>query len=211
MRRRLLGIGAALVVLASIPLVAHPNASAQSVPPPPIDEVVGATATATASRGPRMQVGTTLPPPPTTTLAPLPPYDPLSVPWFSGQGRRAIYSKGRQRVWIIDDQERVLRTYLVSGRLNQPNPGEYRVFSRSSYTCNIDRDWVCMRWMVRFTVGPSGDNIGFHEIPKNKGEWVQTNAQLGQPLSGGCVRQATEDALFMWNWAYIGTKVVVVP
>ena len=64
--------------------------------------------------------------------------------------------------------------------------------------------------MVRFTVGPDGDNIGFHEIPKNNGVPVQTEAQLGQPLSGGCVRQATPDAEYMWNWAPVGTKVVVL-
>jgi lipoprotein-anchoring transpeptidase ErfK/SrfK len=40
---------------------------------------------------------------------------------------------------------------------------------------------------------------------------VQSVSQLGQPLSGGCVRQSTPDAIWMWNWAYIGTKVVVLP
>ena len=43
------------------------------------------------------------------------------------------------------------------------------------------------------------------------GRPVQSIAQLGQPLSGGCVRQAVDDAVWMWNWAQIGTKVVVLP
>jgi lipoprotein-anchoring transpeptidase ErfK/SrfK len=34
---------------------------------------------------------------------------------------------------------------------------------------------------------------------------------LGQALSGGCVRQATDDAIVTWNWAQIGTVVWVVP
>ena len=34
---------------------------------------------------------------------------------------------------------------------------------------------------------------------------------LDQALSGGCVRQATDDAIVTWNWAQIGTVVWVVP
>jgi lipoprotein-anchoring transpeptidase ErfK/SrfK len=39
---------------------------------------------------------------------------------------------------------------------------------------------------------------------------LQSESQLGQPLSGGCVRQSTSDAIWTWNWAYLGTKVVVL-
>jgi hypothetical protein len=169
-----------------------------------------AVASEQASRGTMVQLTPTLPPP-TTAPPPPPPPGPYELPRSSGEGRRVVYSKGRQRVWVIDSSNAIIRTYLVSGKLSQPPYGTYNVFSRSSYTCNIDRYWVCMRWMIRFTKGPSGDNIGFHEIPKDNGVWVQSEAQLGQPLSGGCIRQATADAWFLWNWAGIGTKVVVTP
>jgi len=161
-----------------------------------------------ASRGTAVQVAPTFPAP---TAAPtLPPPSPLAVPANSGSGRRVVYSKSRMRVWIIEADGRVSHTYLVSGRLNQPNPGTYSVFSRSSYTCSIKSSSTCMRWMVRFTKGPGGDNIGFHEIPRKNGVPLQSNAQLGQALSAGCVRQSTADAQFMWAWAGIGTKVVVI-
>jgi lipoprotein-anchoring transpeptidase ErfK/SrfK len=39
---------------------------------------------------------------------------------------------------------------------------------------------------------------------------VQSVSQLGQALSGGCVRQATADAQYVWGWAPIGTTVVVL-
>ena len=95
------------------------------------------------------------------------------------------------RVWIVDASNVTVRTYRVSGRFGQPDPGTYHVFSRSTFTCNIDHPNICMRFMVRFAQGPLGDNIGFHEIPKRDGVPVQSDAQLGQALSGGCVRQAT--------------------
>ena len=42
--------------------------------------------------------------------------------------------------------------------------------------------------------------------------WIcgQTEAELGQRLSGGCQRQAPLDANFMWYFADIGTPVYVL-
>lgn len=158
---------------------------------------------ATPSRGTQKQVTDTLPAPPK-------PDDWL--PDNSGEGRRIVYSKSKQRVWLVEADGTVVKTHRVSGRLtwNQPTPGTYSVFSRSSYTCNIKNPAICWRYMVRFTKGPEGDNIGFHEIPKRNGVPVQSEAQLGTALSSGCVRQATADALVVWNWAPVGTKVVVL-
>lgn len=171
-----------------------------------------ATPNTMATRGTAAQVTPTQPPPP-TTAAPVitsPPPPSTDIPANSGSGRRAIYSKSRQRVWIVEGDGSLVRTYLVSGRMNQPNPGTYHVFSRSAYTCSIVHTNVCMRFMVRFTKGPTGDNIGFHEIPRRDGVPLQKDSQLGQALSGGCVRQATGDAELMWAWAGIGTTVVVI-
>ncbi len=179
----------------------------------PTTDFGAATPGSVATRGSTAQVTPTEPPPP-TTAAPVvttpPPPPSTAIPANSGSGRRAIYSKSRQRVWIVEADGSLVRTYLVSGRMNQPNPGTYKVFSRSAYTCSIVHTNVCMRFMVRFTKGPTGDNIGFHEIPRRDGVPLQKDSQLGQALSGGCVRQATGDAELMWSWAGIGTTVVVI-
>lgn len=164
-----------------------------------------------ATRGSSIQETPISPP---TTAAPTPVWSGPGVgpaPANSGTGRRAVYSKSRQRVWVIEADNTVVRTFLVSGRMSQPPVGTFAVFSRSAYTCSIADNGTCMRYMVRFTRGPSGDNIGFHEIPRDKyGKSLQSTSQLGQALSHGCVRESTPDAQFMWNWAGIGTKVVVI-
>ncbi|MEO7369567.1 MAG: L,D-transpeptidase [Ilumatobacteraceae bacterium] len=173
--------------------------------------IAPADAPAQATRGSSIQETPTLPPPPAeppTTAAVVAPVD-TGVPYLSGVGRRVVYSKNQMRVWIVGNDDVTIRTYRVSGRMGQPSPGTYHVFSRSSYTCNIDHPNICMRFMVRFTHGPSGDNIGFHEIPKQNGVPIEADSQLGQALSGGCVRQATADAVFMWDFGVIGTTVVV--
>jgi peptidoglycan hydrolase-like protein with peptidoglycan-binding domain len=140
---------------------------------------------------------------------------PPPVPGNSGSGRRIVYSKSQMRVWTVEANGRPSKTHLVSGNSgwNYPTPGTYSVFSKSSYTCAYGNSSVCWRYMVRFAHGPGGGNIGFHEIPVNlaTGARLQSDAQLGQALSSGCVRQSTSDAIYMWHWAPIGTRVVVLP
>ena len=213
--RAKLGRVAALTALCVSGAVMFGNAVTAS-PPEPEPEVTTTTTiepfvvdqpTVTPGRGTQLQVTETVPAPSTTTTLP-----PTALPLDSGDGKRIVYSKPRQRVWVVEGDGAVSKTHAVSGRLtwNQPKPGTYSVFSKSMFTCNIKNPDICWRYMVRFTVGPDGDNIGFHEIPKKNGVPVQSESQLGIPLSGGCVRQRTEDAVYIWNWAPVGTKVVVL-
>jgi hypothetical protein len=133
----------------------------------------------------------------------------MTPPVDSGTGRRVVFSEDLQRVWLIAADERVLRSYLVSGSAyDNLDPGSYEVYSRSERAYGID-DSGTMRWFVRFT---RGDNaaIGFHDIPVSDGAPVQTRAQLGTPLSHGCIRQKESDARALWDFAPLGTPVVVV-
>ncbi len=132
----------------------------------------------------------------------------LTLPADSGSGRRVVFDESRQRVWLVGARDSVVRTYLVSGSVyDNLEPGTYQVYSRSSRAIGID-DSGTMRYMVRFA---HGDNaaIGFHDIPVQDGELVQTKAQLGTPLSHGCIRQARPDAKALWEFAPLGTTVVV--
>jgi hypothetical protein len=146
-----------------------------------------------------------------------PPVQPLiapdeTVPADSGTGRRVVYSERRQRVWLVEDDETVSSTYLVSGsRYDNLDPGTYEVYSRSEEATSFDREST-MNYFVRFTKGPSGAAIGFHDIPVSisDAEPLQSVDELGLALSQGCIRQDREDALSMWDFAEIGTPVVVV-
>jgi lipoprotein-anchoring transpeptidase ErfK/SrfK len=99
---------------------------------------------------------------------------------------------------------------LVSGSVyDNLDPGTYSVYSRSEQAWGID-DSGTMKYFVRFA---HGDNaaIGFHDIPvDSQGRRVQSPRQLGQPLSSGCIRQRRPDARALWDFAPIGTPVVVV-
>jgi hypothetical protein len=130
------------------------------------------------------------------------------LPADSGAGRRVVFSEGRQRVWLVSGRGVVVRTYLVSGSVyDNLDPGTYSVYSRSQQAWGID-DSGTMQYFVRFA---HGDNaaIGFHDIPVDEGHAVQSVADLGTPQSHGCIRQKRADAIALWDFAPLGTPVVV--
>lgn len=183
------GIGS-LDLLALLGLKPAPVAPAAAPPapaPPPSDVPPAATASAPAA---------------VSTL------DASSIPANSGSGRRVVYSVSQQRVWLVNEDGSLHGTWLVSGRAGEPNPGNYSVFSRSRHA-RAQRPGITMEYMVRF-VRTAGLPIGFHSIPVNRrGAQIQTVQQLGTYQSLGCVRQRYEDAVVMWEFAQIGTPVIV--
>ncbi len=188
-RARLGGVTAAVALVASTVLL--PTASAQAANPP--------------APNPRWSFQTVpRPPPPPPTARPAAPA--TSAPSGSGAGKRIAYCVTCQRVWLIEANEAVSRTYRVSGRAGVPRKGTYSVFSKSERASSGS---VTMRYMVRFARGRTLA-IGFHSIPRNRqGRPIQSESELGSYRSHGCVRQSDGDALALWNFAPVGTKVVV--
>jgi len=88
-------------------------------------------------------------------------------------------------------------------------PGVHEVYSKSEMTTAWNGQ-AYLPLMVRWLDTERGA-IGFHGIPTHvsDGSAYQTDAELGQKLSGGCQRQSNLDAQFMWAFADIGTTVIV--
>ncbi len=138
---------------------------------------------------------------PTVTVDPALPAD-------SGTGHRVVFSESLQRVWLVSGRRKVKRTYLVSGSLyDNLDPGTYEVYSRSQQAWGIE-DSGTMGYFVRFAHGTRAA-IGFHDIPVSEGRPVQSVAELGTPTSHGCIRQRRADARVLWQFAPVGTTVVV--
>jgi lipoprotein-anchoring transpeptidase ErfK/SrfK len=131
------------------------------------------------------------------------------LPAGSGAGRRIVFDQSDQRVWLVEAGNAVERSYLVSGsRFDNLQPGTYSVTSKSRTATAFDSSGT-MEYFVRFATGFSAP-IGFHSVPRdNSGELEQTKAQLGTPLSAGCIRQWMPDAIALWDFAPVGTTVVV--
>jgi hypothetical protein len=139
---------------------------------------------------------------------PPPPYPQV------GHGKRIIYSNSQQRIWLIDADETLHDTYLVSGRVGIPHYATYKVFSKS-LNAWAPYGGITMKHMVRFVRPYTWGNqwsYGFHSIPRYaNGQPMQTEDQLGTHLSGGCVRQADAKARALYYWAPIGTTVHAIP
>ena len=92
------------------------------------------------------------------------------LPAGSGTGRRIVFDQSDQRVWLVDDDSTVERTYLVSGsRFNNLQPGSYTVQSKSRHATAFDSSGT-MEYFVRFATGFSAP-IGFHTVPRyNNGQ-----------------------------------------
>lgn len=126
----------------------------------------------------------------------------------SGEGKRVVFDMSDQRVWLVDGDDEVVRTYLVSGSLiDNLDPGSYEVYSHSRWAVGID-DSGTMEYFTRFAHGANAA-IGFHSIPTKSGKALQTREQLGTPQSHGCIRQWLPDAKTLYRFAPVGTKVVV--
>jgi hypothetical protein len=137
--------------------------------------------------------------------------DAPPLPPDTGTGKRVVYSRSGQRVWAIDKNNRVIRSWLVSGsKYNNEVPGVHEVYSRSE----VSTAWngkAFLPHMIRWLKTDIGA-IGFHAIPRHvaDGSRYMKDSELGTRLSGGCQRQADADANFMWDFAQVGTKVVVL-
>jgi lipoprotein-anchoring transpeptidase ErfK/SrfK len=168
--------------------------------------IMGSSSFVSASAGSIGETTTTTATTTTTVLVEVAP-----VPVRSGTGRRIVYANRQQRVWVINENNEVVRTFLVSGMLGQPGKGTFRVFSKSPTSFSPEFAGVTFRYMTRFAIGRNGGNIGFHEIPVRNNKPMQTVEELGAFKGSGCLRSSTQDAIFIYQWAKIGTKVVVVP
>ena len=137
--------------------------------------------------------------------------DAPPLPADSGTGKRLVYSRAGQRVWAVSSDGTIIRSWLVSGsKYSNEEPGVHTVYSKSEKSTAWNGKAI-LPHMVRYQKTNIG-NIGFHGIPihVSDGTAYQTEADLGQRLSGGCQRQANRDADFVWAFADIGTTVVVI-
>ncbi len=132
------------------------------------------------------------------------PQQAAPAPAPSGE-RRIEYSVSGQRVSLFEADGRQVSSYAVSGRRGIPRPGTYQVFSKSRVSSSGS---LRLDHMVRFVPGKKA--IGFHAIPTRRdGTPIQGEDELGQFRSAGCVRQSPAHAAFLFDWAPIGTKVIV--
>ncbi|MEU0374216.1 hypothetical protein ABZ070_28965 [Streptomyces sp. NPDC006283] len=130
------------------------------------------------------------------------PKDPLAVPADSGTGVRVVYALGDRRVWLVNANEKVQRTFRVMPSTVSPEPGSYTVTSRSGSVSGSDG--VPIEHVVRFAT--------VDEVPIGFSAAVDGSMASPDPAKKtGGVRMKRADGDAVWVFATVGSKVVVVP
>ncbi|MFJ8072573.1 hypothetical protein ACIQ7Q_01195 [Streptomyces sp. NPDC096176] len=130
------------------------------------------------------------------------PKDPLAVPADSGTGVRVVYALGDRRVWLVNANEKVQRTFEVMPSTVSPKPGTYTVTSRSGSVSGSDG--VPIEHVVRFATVDEV-SVGFSAAVDG------TMASPDPTKRTGGVRMKRADGDAVWVFATVGSKVVVVP
>lgn len=131
------------------------------------------------------------------------------LPTHSGQGRRIVFDQSDQRVWLVAADGEAKRSYLVTGsKWDNLRPGSYGVRSKTR-NGRTYRGGGTFEYFVKFAQGRTSA-IGFHAVTvRNNGTLVYARDELGTARTPGCVEAMREDARALWEFAPVGTNVVV--
>ncbi|MER5731378.1 hypothetical protein ABT084_24115 [Streptomyces sp. NPDC002138] len=139
---------------------------------------------------------------PSQPAAPQEPAKPGPVPADSGKGVRVVYSLSQKRIWLVGDAGVETKTFAVVPSTVHPKTGSYSVDTRQGSV--VGSDGAAVEHIVRFAT-TDGVVIGFS---------ARKDGALPEPdptKKTGGIRMARADGDAVWNFATIGTRVVVVP
>jgi len=134
--------------------------------------------------------------------------DPNAVKKKPSGKKKFVVDISEQRCWRYQGNK-LLNTWRCStGRNNSTKTGTFRVQSklRRAYgsTWNI---WMPY-WLGIYWAGPVEN--GIHGLPWNASNGARTWAGLvGRPITYGCVMLEDKAAKTLWEWADIGTTVII--
>lgn len=100
---------------------------------------------------------------------------------------------------------KLLNTFLISSGLkSMPTPlGEFEIWQKSPRAYSNKYN-LYMPWWMSFKPG-----YGLHELPEWPNGYKEGVNHLGQRVSHGCVRLGVGAAKTLYDWALIGTRVLI--
>lgn len=94
---------------------------------------------------------------------------------------------------------------ISSGKRSTPTPiGKFKINSKHPRAYSSRYGLYMPYWMAFI-----GSKYGLHELPEWPGGYKEGQNHLGIPVSHGCVRLGVGSAKKVYNWAPVGTPVVI--
>lgn len=112
---------------------------------------------------------------------------------------------GKQMLYQIEGNNLIGSHRVSTGKWSMPTPrGEFAINAKTDRAYSARYDLYMPYWMSFI-----GSDYGIHELPEWANGTKEGEGHLGTPVSHGCVRLGVGDAAAVYNWADIGTPVVV--
>lgn len=101
----------------------------------------------------------------------------------------------------------LLEAFLISsGKKGMDTPiGEHRIYNKAPRVYSKAYGLYMPFWMAILADG----KVGIHELPEWPGGYKEGANHLGTPVSHGCMRLGVGSAKIVYDWAEIGTPVIV--
>jgi lipoprotein-anchoring transpeptidase ErfK/SrfK len=130
-------------------------------------------------------------------------YDPLKA--GARLEKRIEVSLAKQELNYYLGKAKIGSFIVSTGMPSMATPkGTYKIVNKSP------RAWskAYKLWMP-YWMGLGGTRMGLHELPEWPGGKKEGENHLGKPVSHGCVRLGVGSAKKLYEWAEIGTTVIV--
>lgn len=111
------------------------------------------------------------------------------------------------QIMTLFENGKLINSFLISsGKKGMDTPkGEHKIYNKSLRPWSKKYSLFMPFWMA---ITPDG-KFGIHELPEWPGGYKEGKNHLGIPVSHGCMRLGVGPAETVYNWAEIGTKVIV--
>ncbi len=128
----------------------------------------------------------------------------------AGKGKRIEVDLSDQKLKMIENGRVVSIRTISTGKWSTPTPtGEYK--TRNKIVTAYSKPYALyMEYWMAFSADGS---YGLHSLPywktKDGGRIYEGANHIGTPVSHGCIRQTLDDAKTLYEWAPVGTPVVI--
>lgn len=133
------------------------------------------------------------------------------APSVKGPGLHFVASIGQQHCWLFRDGVIIEQWTCSTGRPGSPSiPGNYTIQTKMPRAYNAAADFWMPSWLGIYDAG-QWEN-GIHGIPyrATNGERLWTDL-VGTPITYGCVMLDDQTMFKVYQMAYIGMPVTVLP
>ncbi|MGV1003889.1 MAG: L,D-transpeptidase [Candidatus Nanopelagicales bacterium] len=158
------------------------------------------------------------PPTASVTTAPAEPAEPrspaeprLALPGKSGEGRRIVWSKSANLIWLVTASEKVSASFAIADNDRKTPLGTYEIHRRNASATSLSG--AKLAYFLGFYRRPGHTAwIALHAIPTRGNRRDIKLKALGTEsyTTPGCIYESLADAKLTWKFATPGTKVVVV-